>query len=75
MLCQVICNGQGPSVCFVPPSLNFGTVTLLNTVTKELEVINDTPIPATIEFSFVRLHTIMKSTITCCLFLEEAQQL
>ncbi|RZC43112.1 hydrocephalus-inducing protein -like protein [Asbolus verrucosus] len=54
LLCQVLCDGQGPAVSFLPPALNFGEVVLLNTVTKELEIINDTPIPANISFSFAK---------------------
>ena len=61
MLCQVICNGQGPAVCFTPPKLNFGLVTLLCTVTREMEILNDTPIPATINFVFVRLGVVFSS--------------
>lgn len=54
ILCQVICDGQGPSIGFVPLHINFGKIPVLETVTQQVEMLNDTPIPAALALSIVR---------------------
>ncbi|XP_067007994.2 hydrocephalus-inducing protein homolog [Anabrus simplex] len=46
VICNLVCNGQGPVVSVDPHQLNFGEVRLLEEVSMELTLTNDSPVPA-----------------------------
>ncbi|XP_028982034.1 hydrocephalus-inducing protein homolog [Diachasma alloeum] len=45
----IICEGQGPRISVQPTHLDFGDVKVLETTSKNLKIINDSPIPADVK--------------------------
>lgn len=51
--CQVSCVGEGPVMSVEPLKLDWGELQLLHKSTMSLELINDSPIPAEFNTTFV----------------------
>ncbi|PSN36187.1 hypothetical protein C0J52_12906 [Blattella germanica] len=47
--CTVTCNGQGPVLSVEPKELMWGETSIVKQTTKELFLLNDSPIPATFQ--------------------------
>lgn len=55
IMCKISCNGQGPIILVDRNKINFGQITLLQTITTDLLISNDSPIPANLHLSTVIL--------------------
>lgn len=54
--CTITCNSQGPVISLEPRILNFGVIQTLQTVERQVQLSNDSPIPASIITEIVSLR-------------------
>lgn len=52
-LCRITVDGQGPVISYMPDEVQFNEITLLHTTINEFTLINDSPVPATIQITEV----------------------